>query len=389
MFDIKDPKEKEPINPIIADYFAKKYPEKFSSLMAEKDAAVQGFDQANPTPGVGKNLLMGLQAALSDKETYNDIATQNMARRSAARESVLKPFAEKEQSLKSEMALDDMGFDRQKSAFDFERGVKKGEREDEDYKRTSEDRDSLKSPTSAKSTAYQDALIEWSKEVGKPLSEKMIRGKSAEDLEIMAPFLKDAAKKKKKKQELYLKTKAATTKATKPRGLTQNMIKTLNERNTNPIVIGDLDSLIDQNKNRFGPVAGRLGGANPYDTDSQAINSKLKASSQAFGKYMEGGVLRKEDEVKYEKMFPQLKDTPEVASRKLEIVRDMLQKKQQSDLDAFQSQGYDLEGLELPEDAPSPADAQLSNTKLNIGAVEDGYRYIGGDPSDQDSWEKL
>ena len=67
----------------------------------------------------------------------------------------------------------------------------------------------------------------------------------------------------------------------------------------------------------------------------------------------------------------------------------MLQKKQQSDLDAFQSQGYDLEGLELPEDAPSPADAQLSNTKLNIGAVEDGYRYIGGDPSDQDSWEKL
>jgi tRNA A37 N6-isopentenylltransferase MiaA len=61
---------------------------------------------------------------------------------------------------------------------------------------------------------------------------------------------------------------------------------------------------------------------------------------------MEGGVLRKEDEEKYRKMFPQLSDTPELAKAKLQQVDKMLRQKLQKDVAALKSSGYDVGGLE-------------------------------------------
>lgn len=112
-----------------------------------------------------------------------------------------------------------------------------------------------------------------------------------------------------------------------------------------PKMLTDIESTLSANENVFGPIEGKARGMNPYDTKAQSIDAQMRASAQAFGRYMEGGVLRKEDEDKYRKMFPGLGDTAPVAKNKLAIVRKMLVDKQNADIEALKAQGYDVSGF--------------------------------------------
>lgn len=135
--------------------------------------------------------------------------------------------------------------------------------------------------------------------------------------------------------------------------LTANMVKKLNEGNAIPILLDDVSTVLEKNKDIMGPIKGNLASANPYNERAQSVNAQMRAASQAFGRFMEGGVLRKEDEDKYRKMFPKTGDTPEVAESKLATVRRLLIQRQNSDLEAFRQQGYDLtgvdKGMKVPE----------------------------------------
>jgi hypothetical protein len=114
----------------------------------------------------------------------------------------------------------------------------------------------------------------------------------------------------------------------------------------------DIDVLIESNKDIFGPIGGTARSINPYDTRAQSIDAEMRAASQQFGRYMEGGVLRKEDEDKYRRMFPKIGDTYSVAKNKLSTVNRMLSLKFNSDIDALKQSGYDVSGfqkLEVPE----------------------------------------
>lgn len=108
-----------------------------------------------------------------------------------------------------------------------------------------------------------------------------------------------------------------------------------------PTMLEDIKNTIENKKDRFGPVQGTASSLNPYDTDAQTIDAQMRAASQAFGRYMEGGVLRKEDEEKYRKMFPKLGDTPKVAENKLKVVERLLTRKQNADVKALEAAGYD------------------------------------------------
>jgi len=158
--------------------------------------------------------------------------------------------------------------------------------------------------------------------------------------------------------------------------LTANMVKKINEGNQIPAMLVDVKNTIALNKDRFDPVRGAISSMNPYDEQAQTINAQMKASSQAFGRFMEGGVLRKEDEEKYKKMFPSLGDTPEIAENKLAIVNRLLMQKQKSDLDAFKTQGYNLSGLESITDIPAvPGIITNSGTSAEPGmSAEDELR---------------
>lgn len=173
--------------------------------------------------------------------------------------------------------------------------------------------------------------------------------------------------------------------------LSENTVLKVNEGNAIPEILQDVEKTIENNKGLFGLSAyyqgsglGRITGARDYE-DVKTIDSQMRASSQAFGKFMEGGVLRKEDEDKYRKMFPNTTDTPQVAKNKLSIVQRLLIQKQKSNLDALKNQGFDVTGLE--KDFELKSSPTLKGPE--VGTIQQGYRFKGGNPSDPKSWEKL
>lgn len=170
-----------------------------------------------------------------------------------------------------------------------------------------------------------------------------------------------------------------------------------------PKQLEDIKATLANKKDLFGPIKGRLSSMNPYNQEAQTTDAQLRASSQAFGRYMEGGVLRKEDEEKYKKMFPQLSDTPEVAADKLAIVDRMLRQKQAGDVGALETAGYDTKSFArsgLIPDAPKSLGARDGLLKEAVassvvppapksGVVENGYKFKGGNPADPKNWEKV
>ncbi len=128
--------------------------------------------------------------------------------------------------------------------------------------------------------------------------------------------------------------------------LPPDKVLAVNEGNTIPTMLEDIKGTIDKNKDTFGPVAGRVAGVNPYNERAKTIDAQMRAAAQSFGRYMEGGVLRKEDEEKYRNMFPGLTDTPELAANKLAIVDKLLRDKQGSNIGALRDQGYDVSGVD-------------------------------------------
>lgn len=81
------------------------------------------------------------------------------------------------------------------------------------------------------------------------------------------------------------------------------------------------------------PIIGQLRGLNPYDTDAQNLQSQIGVVKQIVGKALEGGVLRKEDEVKYAKILPKLGDSDAVAQNKINQLYDLISQR----LDLYKS----------------------------------------------------
>lgn len=145
----------------------------------------------------------------------------------------------------------------------------------------------------------------------------------------------------------------------------------INEGGQIPEMLTDVEKTIELNPGDFGPVSG-MAAAFPYATKARTIDAQLRASSQRFGRYMEGGVLRKEDEEKYRKMMPQLTDTPEVARNKLQIVKRLLVAKQQRDVEVLKNAGYDVSAIRTQESTPEvPSD--ISGTKPKTRPGENYY----------------
>jgi len=116
----------------------------------------------------------------------------------------------------------------------------------------------------------------------------------------------------------------------------------------------DIRETIAQNKEIFGPVTGRLGSLNPYNEKVKTVDAQMRLKAQAIGKFMEGGVLRKEDEDKYRRMLPDVSDTPEMAENKLTLVERMLQNKINEQQKGLKGSGYDTSGIDTYDNIESP-----------------------------------
>lgn len=90
------------------------------------------------------------------------------------------------------------------------------------------------------------------------------------------------------------------------------------------------------------PIVDRARGMNPlkdYDPESQAFEQHVAATKQIIGKGLEGGVLRKEDEVKYEKIIPKRGDLTETLIKKAEQLDALLENKARSEIEAYTQAG--------------------------------------------------
>ena len=120
-----------------------------------------------------------------------------------------------------------------------------------------------------------------------------------------------------------------------------------------PKVFDKLEKSIDENKELMGPFHGLITGNNPYNTKAQIFQSEISADAQLVGKYLESGVLRKEDVPKYEKMLPKMTDTPEVAKAKLKNVRALIESKIETDRQGLKGAGYNV-GAQPPKTLYQP-----------------------------------
>lgn len=144
------------------------------------------------------------------------------------------------------------------------------------------------------------------------------------------------------------KSKLEQAKIQKDKMLPSDKVLLVNSGLQIPRALEEISQTIELNKDKFGPLRGGIAGLNPYNETAKTIDAQMRTSAQEFGRYMEGGVLRKEDEEKYRKMFPQLTDTPEVAANKRALIERKLKQKLASDIEALRISGYDVSGLSVP-----------------------------------------
>jgi len=149
-----------------------------------------------------------------------------------------------------------------------------------------------------------------------------------------------ALKEKKQAQDFSLEFVKASKQAS-GRQLSVKDVLLIQQGSQIPRTLDFVEDTILGSGDIFGPVTGLLA-ISPFATKTKTIQADLKASMQQFGRYMEAGVLRKEDEIKYEKMFPQVTDTQDLAINKLAVVRRLLVAKQKGDLAALKKAGFDV-----------------------------------------------
>jgi hypothetical protein len=90
-------------------------------------------------------------------------------------------------------------------------------------------------------------------------------------------------------------------------------------------------------------------------SDSKSRQGTIDRVKQVIGKALEGGVLRKEDEVKYEKILPTIGDPPDVAKAKLDGLEKALIQRRQRTLESLADAGYETSRFEGRSGAPASA----------------------------------
>jgi hypothetical protein len=129
----------------------------------------------------------------------------------------------------------------------------------------------------------------------------------------------------------------------KPRRMPMMFIKQISEYNAAIAEAEALEKTIDQ----FGGV-GVTSGLTSFrwfrGTDAQNALAAIDKARQRIGKTLEGGVLRKEDEIKYKKILPTIWDAPKLAKFKLANLKETLARDKKSVIDAWETYGAGKEG---------------------------------------------
>ncbi len=78
---------------------------------------------------------------------------------------------------------------------------------------------------------------------------------------------------------------------------------------------------------------------------AKSRQAQIDRVKQLIGKTLEGGVLRKEDEIKYEKILPTIGDPPDVAKAKMDGLERMIRDKRETTLQNLGDAGFNVDAM--------------------------------------------
>lgn len=110
----------------------------------------------------------------------------------------------------------------------------------------------------------------------------------------------------------------------------------------------------------------------------QAVIDRVK---QVIGKALEGGVLRKEDEYKYEKILPTLGDVQSVVLSKMKDLAAAITQRRETLVDALEDAGYDVEGFRKRH-------ATRGNKQGGLSVTAGGKTYTFPDQQSLDAFKR-
>ena len=88
-------------------------------------------------------------------------------------------------------------------------------------------------------------------------------------------------------------------------------------------------------------------------TDAKQKQALIDRVKQVIGKALEGGVLRKEDELKYEKILPTISDPTALVTTKLDGLEAAIRTKRERTLESLGDAGYDVTRFARTETKPA------------------------------------
>lgn len=95
---------------------------------------------------------------------------------------------------------------------------------------------------------------------------------------------------------------------------------------------------------------------------------EARAAAEMYGRLQSGGAINKEEEKNFLKMLPRWDDDPEIQRQKLEKAMSYFTDRQRA---------YGRTPQASTASGPQP------------GEVKKGYKFLGGNPADKNSWEKI
>lgn len=122
---------------------------------------------------------------------------------------------------------------------------------------------------------------------------------------------------------------------------------------------------IQKNADVVGPVAGPLNKMGSYLPEFlqpksvqrfKDLQADIDNVKQVIGKVKEGGVLRAEDEKKYERILASIKDNPETAIYKIGQIANEMASKYNATIDLLGKQGYKTAGLDKQDPGMNATD---------------------------------
>ncbi|MEQ1726746.1 MAG: hypothetical protein ABL982_00080 [Vicinamibacterales bacterium] len=128
--------------------------------------------------------------------------------------------------------------------------------------------------------------------------------------------------------------------------LSDSAIKSITESRSAMASLKDLRVILQENEQYIGPVAG-LAALNPY-SEARRAQADINRVRQRVGKALEGGVLRKEDEIKYKDILATLLDTPDTAIYKVDQMLEELQHDMDTFIETQRGAGRRVGGVQSP-----------------------------------------